>query len=455
MKTRNLLLGAMGLLVMASCSKDELVSVNHDGDEIAFNVVTNASTRVYTGENGDGGVYCNNNRPRTFYVWATTADDGKTFIEGDKVQYRNTILTTGQAGKQPRMTGGIPSGPALWMNSSLRYWPGDRSLNFYAAANALKGDANYAFNWNNTDAFSAPTIDVTVPTDVAAQKDLLYAVKTDQNKDTNNGVVSLNFRHALSQIVFTAQTPNPKLYVKIEGVSICNVMSKNTFTYPDSNTENNLNGHPAPAIPAAPDYTDGSWGQWAEAGASEPTEYAIEVNPAVEFNKEAPAAENTPVSLSGPMHSYTVGEATHTAEYNTNAMLLLPQTSTAWNPKAEPYVQPGNAAQTGTYFLVKCLIFNIAGDRYDPATDICVWGNKAGEGDAATYTAKEVAIPVKLTWDQGKKYIYNFVFGVLGGYNPDDPDPDPDLVPIDFTVTVDEFAAVDNDMLEELVNMKR
>ena len=79
-------------------------------------------------------------------------------------------------------------------------------------------------------------------------------------------------------------------------------------------------------------------------------------------------------------------------------------------------------------------------------------------------TTAEVAIPVsEITWAQGKKYIYTFIFGEGGGYvpptdpddltpDPDSPKPDPDkpdpdkpqpgdpvLVGINFTVTVDDF----------------
>lgn len=63
------------------------------------------------------------------------------------------------------------------------------------------------------------------------------------------------------------------------------------------------------------------------------------------------------------------------------------------------------------------------------------------EGESA-----KVAIPVSaITWEQGKKYIYTFIFGEGGGYVPpteDDDEPEPVLVPISFTVTVDDFIPV-------------
>ncbi len=433
------------MLLMASCAKDEVVSVNRDGDEIAFNVVSNASTRANT---ASGGVYCNNNLPSTFYVWATTADNDVTYIEGDKVVYRK--INTSQADRQTRMR--VQQNMGVWANTCLRYWPGDRSLNFYASVNALSDatneeyDENYKFKWNN----GAPQVEIKVPEDVASQKDLLFAVKKEQNKDLNEGLVNLNFRHALSQVVFTAKNPSPHLYVKIEGISIHNVMSQNTFTYPSINTDVNIDGHATsqtgsvlgslddpeesttPTETPTPD--ENSWGTWGVANT--PTAYSIELTTPVIFEKGDPNAAS--VSLSGPK-SYKVGDLDKNVEYDVNAMLLLPQTSTAWDPKT--VAQPLGNTTAGTYILVKCLIYNIAGTELDlegtdGAKDVCVWGKEEADG---TYTAKEVAIPVELDWKSGKKYIYNFVFGVTGGYDPEDPDPDKDLVPIDFEITVDEF----------------
>ena len=50
-----------------------------------------------------------------------------------------------------------------------------------------------------------------------------------------------------------------------------------------------------------------------------------------------------------------------------------------------------------------------------------------------------------INWEQGKKYIYTFIFGEGGGYIPDpdpDPNPDPVLIPVTFEVTVDDFVEV-------------
>ena len=385
MKMKRFFFGAFGLLALASCSNDELTSVNRDGDEIAFSVVTNSATRA-------ADVYCNNNKPSGFNVWATF--NGQTYINGDNVQY--------QGGK--------------WVNTSgTRYWP-DGEVSFFAHVNA--GDA---FNWNG----GQPQIEnFTVGTDVATQQDLLYAVKT-ASKGTD-GKAELNFRHALSQIVFQAKNTNPNLYVEISGVSVCKVKNQGTFTYPTDDTSDKVGEH---NDGASIDYSTQKWGSWSTNGTQQ---YDVTFN-AVQLNGSKTA---TSVSLTN---------TNETAKAYDKVMLLLPQSSTKWDVGTNATTgKPED--QTGTYFLVKCQIYNVAGTTVNKNTDVCLWGNGGAE---------DVAIPVALNWEQGKKYIYTFVFGDgNGGYDPDpdpddpDPKPTPVLVPITFEVTVDDFVPVGNQDIE-------
>lgn len=386
-------------MAMASCSQDETIGINHDGDEITFNVVTNNATRA---EN----VYCNQNLPGGFYVSAIS--DGKTYIDKDYV--------TGSNGN--------------WTNTSgTRYWP-ETAVDFYAHVNG--GDA---YKWNN----GSPIFeDFTVNNTVGSQVDLLYAVKKDQSK--TNGKVNLNFRHALSQIVFQAKNTNANLYVEIAGVSVANVGGTNTFTFPSANTETNIVDHDENADGVYEDGEfgssinyDDSWGSWAKL-----TQGKEQYN--VDFPKTAVRGNNTLVALT------TANETDK--EYNSNAMLLLPQKTAAWDPETNPL--PGAEKNTGSYLLVDCAIFNVAGDEY-AGSDVCLWGEPQGSG----WTTKELAIPVAFEWEQGKKYVYTLVFGEgNGGYDPDpDPDPDPEdpdpvLVPITFEITVDDFELVDGGEIE-------
>lgn len=392
-------------MAMASCSQDETIGINHDGDEITFNVVTNNATRA---EN----VYCNQNLPGGFYVSAIS--DGKTYIDGDHV--------TGSNGN--------------WTNTSgTRYWP-ETPVDFYAYVNA-----GTSYKWSvNEGKATAKFEKFAVNGTVAEQVDLLYAVKTGQKKA--DGKVNLNFRHALSQIVFQAKNTNANLYVEIAGVSVANVGGTNTFTFPSVNTENNIdhkdydtNGNGVYETGEFGSIPYGaSWGAWDNL-TSGTEKYDVD------FDKTPVEGNNTLVALT------TANDAGK--EYNSKAMLLLPQKTAAWDPEANPV--PDAAGNTGSYLLVDCAIFNVAGTDYAEGDDVCLWGKQDEEG---AWTTKELAIPVAFDWQQGKKYVYTLVFGEgNGGYNPDPEDPDPEdpdpvLVPITFEITVDEFVPVDGGEIE-------
>ena len=96
--------------VLVSCSHDEVIEINRDGDEIQFNVVSDAATRA-------ADVYCNNNMPGQFRVWAAVFNElsgGAPYIVGDVIKREGNT----------------------WKNTSgTRYWP-EGELQFYAEVNA-------------------------------------------------------------------------------------------------------------------------------------------------------------------------------------------------------------------------------------------------------------------------------------------------------------------------------
>lgn len=379
MKKIVLIVPALMALAAVSCTKSEVLETN--SGEIRFNVVANKATKA-------ADVYCNKNMPGEFMVYAVS--DGKTYIDGDR----------------------IVSNGSVWENQSgVRYWP-ETTVDFYAHVNAGNN-----FKW---DASSAPVIENFSPAaDVANQVDLLYAVKKGESK--KDSPVQLNFRHALSQIVFNAKNTNANLYVEIKGVTVANVGGTNSFTYPSADTANNIEDHTGNGTA---NYEDGGWGVWNTLNVGD-VEYAVALDAAVEV-----PGNNTVVDLTAANDSGS--------EFNSKAMMLLPQTTQAWDIENGP-AAPGDTKNTGSYFLVDCAIWNVAGDTFDENTDVQLWGENGA--------TKELAIPVALKWEQGKKYIYTFVFGKgNGGYDPDPedpdgPDPDPVLVPIDFEISVDDFAS--------------
>lgn len=368
------LLAAGLLLMLGSCSQDDIVDVNHDGDEIRFAAVTNGSTRA-------ADIYNPNNMPASFNVAAMS--QGQVYIAGD------VINKTGNS----------------WVNSTgTRYWP-EAAVDFYAHVNS-----GSAFMLND----GAPTFNnFSVATEVGSQLDLLYSVKKGQTK--TESPVTLNFRHALSQIVFKARNESENIYVQIKGIKVANVKRQGTYKFPIVTTD--------PNIPKENSDNETSRGSWTLAGDNVTYDVELDALTAVEGSKTNP----TPVNLT---------------DVKGKALMLLPQGTEAWVP--ETYPAPDAEGNTNSYLLVDCVIYNVSGeqgvDGTLPGKNVCLWGTDEGGGKWST---KELAIPVKFYWEEGKKYTYTLVFGNgNGGYNPDpDPgtDPDPVLVPISFEITVDEF----------------
>lgn len=379
---KKIISGIAVLMLLVSCSKEEVIDVNHDGDEITFDVVTNSATRA-------ADVYCNSNKPKEFYVSAIS--DGMSYIDEDHIAYENES----------------------WVNKSgVRYWPAT-PVDFYAYYND-----NGSYQWSVAEGKAvAKFVNFKVNDNVAAQQDLIYAVKTSQSKpgeDAVNTPVALNFRHALSQIVFQAKNTNANLYVEISGVDVVNVGNTNTFTFPSVDTDMNIEDHTG----ATTDYPSEAqgWGTW------EPLAAGTAVY-GVTFPAAAVKGNSQIVALT------TTDDGAKDGEFNANTMLLLPQNTTAWDAESKL------GDTTGSYFLVNCIIKNVKdGSGVAGDDDVYLWG--------AANAPKKLAIPVAFNWEQGKKYIYTLVFGEgNGGYepDPDDPTPDPVLVPITFTVTVDDF----------------
>lgn len=367
---------AAGLLLMlGSCSQDDIVEANLGADEIRFAAVTNGSTRA-------ADIYNPTNMPASFQVSAMSQN--KVYISDDKID---------RVGEQP---------PYKWENSTgTRYWPED-AVDFYAHVNA---GTTFALN-NGAPAFN----NFTVASAVGSQVDLLYAVKKGETKETTP--VTLNFRHALSQIVFKARNESENIFVQIQGVKVMNVKGSGTYTFPTASTDPNL-----PTADAANSNNRGSW-----ALTNDNANYEVDF------------------SLVDVKGSKTNPTTVNLSDVEGTALMLMPQTTTAWDPEAAPKPSVGN---TNSYLLVDCVIYNVADGSATtlPGDNVCLWGKE----ENGSYTTKELAIPVKFAWEEGKKYTYTLVFGNgNGGYNPDPEDPDPEdpdpvLVPISFEVTVDEF----------------
>lgn len=109
-----------------------------------------------------------------------------------------------------------------WKASTKQLWLPSKHYNFYAWA--PYGNTAYVVN-SPTDGV-APTLSVTIPTNVAEQKDLLVAkaIKVDE---PHNGIQPLNFNHALTAVKFI--TKDISAGIQITSITLEGVRNKGTY----------------------------------------------------------------------------------------------------------------------------------------------------------------------------------------------------------------------------------
>lgn len=296
-------------------------------------------------------------------------------------------------------------------NSDSRYWPtvSGETLDFYAYTpyddtNASRG-VSPSFDATGGMVFA----DYVVPTTITAQEDFMYASVSDVTSSTTsavtNGAVSLQFKHALTQINFTAQTSQDNLYVDIESIKLGNINSTGTFTL-DANTS-----------------TSGSdEGEWT--GQSEFADYY----PTIENNL---AITNT----SGAV-DLTSGTS--------DILMLMPQTFAAWN--ATDDVTDEDTDGEGAYILISCKVYSRNGtnDTYIVGSSLnyALTALPISSVDGDTYE-----------WTAGKKVTYNIIFAADGsesgggGYDPEGGDsPVATIMPISFTTDTDTWSSSSSDL---------
>lgn len=372
MKGKFFFLALSAMALATGCSNDEMTEVNR-GDGIDFSVTAGKLTRAAA---------TTTNSINEFKVWAFT--DNKTYMDGTPVSKEGN----------------------KWTYTGTKFWP-ETAVDFFAVSPATPQSGTVSV-----------TNDSKTITDYIANgsEDLLYAANFSETKAGHTASpVSVNFRHALSQIVFKVKkTTTSSINVKVKGIKVDGVANTATLTWATATTGANLPEGEADTE------TGDSWGTWG-----------------------APTGngEYTAVNLT---EAYDVQTTSNylTTEAGNGALFLMPQTLEPWLTLSTD----GKASITGTArLLVNCQI-------KDTDSDIQLWPEEGEFGDVAISLSNPTNDPNKEDgdtshdrWMQGKKYIYTLIFGEGGGYKPDPDDPDepdkptPVLVPITFTVTVDEF----------------
>ena len=369
---------ALGAMVLTSCAQDEVLDTPKNA--VQFSVATENAGRGSVITTGNIDQFC----VTAFMTETTELPNGESVTTPSKFFMDDVLVNKTDNG--------------AWDYDVLKFWPNSGKIDFYSYA-PVNDIVVAKFEK------AGQTIDYTVPRNCADQLDVLYAYNQGLTKTAN--AVPVNFRHALSQVVFKAKNTKADLTVQVNGIRIVGLYDKGTLTMPAEST----------TVQAAEDEngkfsaTGPTWGTWA----------VDETQAKVDYT--AALAEGDLVLESS---SYFMSD-------EANPLLLMPQT-------LAPATIAGNKMNfDGAYFAVSC---KIVSTEEKTGEEIQVWPAAAGE-------FAEVNIPVNSPdrvkntdgsytyfWQQGRRYVYSFVFGEGAGY---DANGDPVLVPVTFEVTVDSF----------------
>lgn len=261
------------------------------------------------------------------------------------------------------------------------YWPMG-NMDFYAyaptALTFVLGTPDAAAN--KTADKAAKITGVTIADDATDQADIVYALSTNNAKPAAAAApVDLNFRHALSQVDFKVKIASnvaQAIKVVVNSITVKNLQGTGVYSFPTTKTDTG---------------TDGK-GTWAISG--ELKDYSV-----------APGW--------GALTNGATGSTEAVTATATESMLLLPQTieastySSGWSAKG--------------LFILDADVYSVVG------------------GTEVQLVSEPTYVPVEINWEEGKHYTYTFVYSADGNGGKTDDNED-QLIPIQFTLSVDDFA---------------
>lgn len=378
---KNLFMTAAAIAaLLTGCSTDEEIANIETSakNAIGFNIVSNSAETKAT-------IYNNGSTNFDFDVFAFD-NSGNYFMgkEGNHGYSQNEDNTVTHDGVQ------ITNKNNKWdyMNpAKLAYWP-TNSLDFYAVSptNFDVASLFMFYSWSikpNTKTITYTTTDEF--SNGTKNLDVMYAVAKEQTKDKKQGVVQLNFKHTLSQVLFKAKVQYESMEVTINEMKIYNFAHGGTFTIPE--------GEPAQkdwsgVNPAGGAYTVKKKGLDISASTTK-TEKAVWITP------------------------------------KADPMLFIPQQLTKWATTPETAVSI-ETAKTNKHSFLEITMKLTQNGQYLIGT----------ESSYQTIYVPFTNVDATATtgWEPGKRYIYTLTFG--GGY---DKNGNPILTPITFEPTVEDW----------------
>ncbi len=321
------------MTLATSCAQDELQSSQAAQSEISFNASMGLRTRATETETSN---------LNTFNVSAFKSESANYMTDV-------TYTKSGNEWKSPE--------------NEKYFWPVSDALNFYAYAPTTGAGTVTINNSTKQIVFSAANKSAANQgaesedlSDADAQVDLIYAVTPNQTKPTEaNGKVSLNFKHALSEISVQAKNSNTAYQVVVTGVQIGNVVNKGTYTLPTTTVKDAAT-------------TDGSTiiGTWDNSTTS--TDKATFTT---NFTKTAVTLKSDALSVDG-----------------SKPFMLIPQTLTKGTSEAK------SKYSVGHYI----------------ALNVTITQKSGVDGDTPKYEGSSYKgwayVGIDGTWEQGKHYTY-------------------------------------------------
>lgn len=370
---------------MTSCSQnDELNSQVVEGGKtlnaVGFKVNADGAlaTRGYATNAGNALEQITD-----FQTWAYDAVDGGLYM-GTSASVGRTVENSGTAVAP------------VWSYTPQQFWPVN-ALNFVAITpDAPNGLTANAVAQAPDSKVVTLTSSVTLSTNVEDQDDIMFANAAEIEKDDNAGNVPFTFKHALSQIVFKGQLPTSGAVTKVEvaEITLGNVGKTGDLTFTSAGAFfGGTNAYITASTPSA-------------------------------FTLDAGDLEGTAAYEVG-VGGVTAGTAFDMTISNNatkkNAWMLLPQRAAAWTPADDAELKAGgltDAPATGAYLKIRAKL--------------------SKDGVTILNNTDPIYIPLTISWDRSKKYIYTIEFNGTTALTPitfsvaaedwTDADPQPDLI---------------------------
>lgn len=322
-----LIIAAVAVVAMAACTKSEVLETPKDQNAIEFNTFIHKATKANL-------------------TTSSSIAEFEVTAMLNSATYFSAVAVSKSSDK--------------WTYDPIQYWPATGELDFFAWSPTTSGTGIVK------DAYNVFT--VTPASDPVNHYDFVVA-RTQGEKEATSGNnatsgVTINFRHAMSQIDVKVFNGNKNLQYDIYGWKVCGVDADGTFTLADDDTD----GKDAAKL-AYSDWTNNT-GNFTGAF----------VDDFSKFNK-INASDN---------------EAQANAANITGAttMILVPQTGSTAATKYT--AATASATMNGSYIAIDMEIKNATDGTTVAARQWCCW-------------------PVAYTWNPGYKYTY-FIDLSQGGY---------------------------------------